>query len=233
MDNKSISFNGIAIMAGLIFLGLMLPQTARVFRNYERTVNVKGLCEMEVKADKVIWPLVIKVSGNDVNTLQKEVSAKNDAIVKFLTEGGVSPDEISVSISTSDKNTMEYNNDRAFRFIIKSVVTVCSGNVDAVNALLSRQSELMKSDILLIQDDWENKISYTFEGLNAIKPQMIEEATRNARASAQKFAEDSGSRLGKIKDASQGTFTISDRDSNTPSIKKVRVVSSVTYYLSR
>jgi hypothetical protein len=61
---------------------------------------------------------------------------------------------------------------------------------------------------------------------------MVEEATRKAREVAQKFAADSDSRLGKIRRASQGQFSISDRDKNTPYIKKVRVVSTVEYYLS-
>jgi hypothetical protein len=78
---------------------------------------------------------------------------------------------------------------------------------------------------------WENPVEFKYEGLNDIKPQMVEEATRNARETAIKFAKDSGSRLGKIKTANQGTFTITDRDSNTPYIKQVRVVTSVTYYL--
>lgn len=97
---------------------------------------------------------------------------------------------------------------------------------------MPRQSELMKKGIGVGSgNSWENQVQFQFEGLNAIKPEMIEDATKNAREAAEKFAKDSDSRLGKIKTASQGTFTISDRDSNTPYIKKVRVVSSVTYYL--
>ena len=61
---------------------------------------------------------------------------------------------------------------------------------------------------------------------------MVAEATKNARETAEKFAKDSDSKLGKIKYASQGTFTISNRDSNTPEIKSVSVVTYVTYYLS-
>ena len=61
---------------------------------------------------------------------------------------------------------------------------------------------------------------------------MIEEATLNARASAQKFADDSQSKLGKIKTASQGQFVIENRDSETPHKKVVRVVSTVNYYLN-
>jgi hypothetical protein len=76
-----------------------------------------------------------------------------------------------------------------------------------------------------------NYASYEFTGLNNIKPQMIENATKNARAAAEKFAKDSESKLGKIRNASQGVFSIDYRDENTPHIKKVRVVTTVDFAL--
>ena len=97
--------------------------------------------------------------------------------------------------------------------------------------LMSKQSELLKKGIVTGGNKWENPVEFSYNGLNDIKPEMIEEATKNARETAEKFAKDSNSRLGKIKSANQGTFSISDRDSNTPHIKKVRVVTSITYYL--
>jgi hypothetical protein len=96
---------------------------------------------------------------------------------------------------------------------------------------MSSQADLLKKGVVVAGNDWENPVEFKYEGLNEIKPQMIEEATQNARETAQKFAQDSDSSLGKIKTANQGTFTIEDRDSNTPYIKRVRVVTSVTYYL--
>ena len=105
--------------------------------------------------------------------------------------------------------------------------------MDAVLALMSRQAELLKKGVITGGNNWENPVEFKYEGLNAIKPQMIEEATKNAREAAEKFAKDSDSRLGKIKTANQGTFTIENRDSNTPYIKKIRVVTSVTYYLKK
>ena len=96
---------------------------------------------------------------------------------------------------------------------------------------MARQSELLKKGIVTESNDWENRVEFSYEGLNDIKPEMIEIATMNAREAAQKFAKDSGSRLGKIKTANQGTFSIVDRDSNTPYIKKIRIVTYVTYYL--
>lgn len=233
MEKKYLSLSA-AILAGLIFIGIMLPVSVRTLRSFDRTVAVKGLCEREVKADKAIWPLVFKVVGNDLGTVYSDIESRTASIVSFLENNGFSRDEISTSIpAISDKYTQEYgNNDRAYRFVAKCVVTLCSNDVDRVLSAMASQSTLIRSGIAL-ENDWDNKTEFSFEGLNGIKPEMIEEATRNAREVAQKFAKDSESRLGKIKDASQGTFSISDRDSNTPYIKKVRVVTYVSYYLSK
>lgn len=233
---KGRFYSGLAIMAGLVFMGLMFPKAVSDFRSFDRTVAVKGLCEKEVPADKVIWPLVFKVVGNDITAVYSDINRNTAAIRDFLIQGGISEDEITVSVPTvSDKYAQEYgNNDRTFRYLSTNVVTVCTKDVEKVLALMNRQTELLKKGIVIgSENSWSNPVEFKFEGLNNIKPQMIEEATMNAREAAEKFAKDSGSRLGKIKTANQGTFTIEDRDSNTPYIKKVRVVTSVTYYLKR
>ena len=97
---------------------------------------------------------------------------------------------------------------------------------------IKAQSRLGKKGVVLAGNDFQNRTEYLFKRLNEIKPAMIEEATRNAREVAEKFAKDSNSRLGKIKQARQGQFSISDRDKNNPHIKKVRVVSTIEYYLA-
>lgn len=231
--DKGRFFSGLFIMTGLIVLGIMIPRAVSKYRSFDRTVNVKGLCEKEVMADKVIWPVVYKVMANDIQSVYDQTDGNNAVILSFLESGGIADSEITVSVpSISDKFANEYgSNDRAYRYIATSVITVCTDKVDEVLALMSRQAELLKKGIVTGGNSWENPVEFKYEGLNDIKPQMIEEATRNAREAAQKFAKDSDSRLGKIRTASQGTFTIENRDSNTPYIKKVRVVTSVTYYL--
>jgi hypothetical protein len=231
--DKGRLFSGLCIMAGLVVLGIMIPTAVTKYRSFDRTVNVKGLCEKEVKADKVIWPIVYKVMSDNIHSIYDQTDAGNAVIVDFLSSGGLSEDEITVSVpQISDKLANEYgDNNRAFRYIAKNVVTVCTSDVEKVLALMANQSDLLKKGVVAAGNDWENPVEFKYEGLNGIKPQMIEEATQNARETAEKFAKDSDSRLGKIKTANQGTFTIEDRDSNTPYIKRVRVVTSVTYYL--
>ena len=232
--NRGKFYSGLAIMVGLIVLGIMIPVGVNQYMSYTRTVDVKGLCEREVKADKVIWPLSYKIMGDDLQNVYKQIDAQNKVIVSFLKDGGIQENEISIaSPKISDKFANEYgNNDRLYRYVTTNVVTVCTDKVDTVLALMSKQSQLIKQGVTLSSDNWENPTEFKFEGLNELKPEMVEEATINARQTAEKFAEDSDSKLGKIKRASQGSFSIENRDSNTPHIKRVRVVSSITYYLS-
>ena len=231
--DKSRIYSGLAVMAGLIVLGCMLPCAVSKLKSFDRTVNVKGLCEREVRADRVVWPMTFKVVGNDLGAISSEINAKTARLTDFLVKGGVSKEEISVSVPTfSDKYTQEYgNNERTFRYVAKCTITVSSKNVDGILRLMEKQTDLINAGITL-ESEWDSKSEFSFEALNELKPEMIEEATKNAREVAQKFAKDSESRLGKIKQASQGTFTITDRDNNTPYIKKVRVVTNVTYYLN-
>ena len=217
--DKGKFYSGLFIMVGLVVLGMMMPRAVEKFRSYDRTVNVKGLCEKEVKADKVIWPVVYRVMANDIQSVYDQTDSNNAAIIAFLKSGGISDAEITVSVpEISDKYATEYgSNDRAYRYIAKNVITVYTSDVDAVLKLMSKQSDLLKKGIVAGGgNQWENPVEFKYEGLNDIKPEMIEEATRNAREAAQKFAKDSDSRLGKIKTANQGTFTIENRDSNTP-----------------
>lgn len=228
--------SGLFVMVGLIVLGIMIPRAVVKYRSFDRTVNVKGLCEREVSADKVIWPVVYKVMSNDLQDIYRQIGVNNEVIMEFLKEGGISVDEITVAMpQITDEYANEYGSvNRTYRFIAKNVITVCTDDVDVVLNLMDKQAQLLKKDIVVgTGSQWENPVEFRYEGLNEIKPSMIEEATRNAREVAEKFAKDSGSNLGKIKTANQGTFTIEDRDSNTPYVKKVRVVTSVTYYLDK
>ena len=218
---------------GLLALGVCIILSVNKFTGTKRVVNVKGLATQEVLADHVIWPLVIQDVDNDLIKLYSTMDNKSKEIVKFLKEGGIQESEISIAAPTVyDRSANRYSNEYiAYRYQMQQVVTVSSNNVELVRQLILKQGDLLKKGIAISGNDYEHQTQYDFNGLNELKPQMVEVATRNAREVAQKFADDSGSRLGKIQTASQGQFSIYDRDSNTPWIKNVRVVTSVTYYL--
>ncbi len=230
---KNWKMEAVIIAIGMVLLGVMVRGGINDVKDKERIVTVKGLAEMEVPADKVIWPLMYKDIGNDLSALYVNMEKKNEAIVSFLKSNGITDEEISIAPpEIIDMKAERYSNENVtYRYNATSVITVTSRNVDNIRKLMSEQVELLKQGIAISGGDYRYNVAYEFTGLNDIKPQMIEEATKNARAAAEKFAKDSDSRLGKIRNASQGQFTITNRDGNTPYIKSVRVVTTVTYYL--
>lgn len=234
MERHRLS-SAIVMSIAIIVLGAMLPIAVKDFRAFDRTVTVKGLCEREVEADKVIWPINYRVASNDLSDLTAKMESNRRTIVQFLKDGGIDESEITFSApKISDKYSQEYvgTDNRRFRYISQNVITVSTEKVSKVQPLTTRVQELLKAGVIVSSENyWDDNIQYLFEGLNEIKPDMIHEATANARVAAEQFATDSDSKIGKIKTASQGTFSIENRDATTPQIKRVRVVTSLTYYL--
>ncbi len=231
---KNLRFESVILAIGLVLTGYFVKIGLNSVASRDRVVNVKGLAEMEVPADKVTWPLMYKNLGNDLPSLYDQIKATSQKIVGFLTAQGISQDEISINApEIIDLQAERYsgNGHIPYRYNVTTVITVTSNKVDLVRRLISEQGELLKQGIAISAGDYRYNVSYDYTSLNKIKPQMIEEATKNARAAAEKFAKDSDSKLGKIKTAYQGQFSISDRDANTPYIKKIRVVTTIDYSL--
>lgn len=222
---------GCCLMIGLIVGAVLLGNAIKAARADDRIVSVKGLCEREVKADNVICPFAYKEGGDDLQQLYRTIERKNAIIIAFLKEAGIAEGEISIAApKVVDTRTEWSGSQNRYAYIVTSVVTVCTDKVDEIIRLQSQQGELLQQGIATASG-WEFPTVYSFTKLNEIKPSMIETATKNARETAEKFAADSESELGKIKRATQGQFSITDRDSNTPYMKNVRVVTSVDYYL--
>ncbi|HOS97848.1 MAG TPA: SIMPL domain-containing protein [Deltaproteobacteria bacterium] len=226
---------GAFVCIGLGLLGYLVSGSVLKVKALDRTITVKGLSERDVPADIAIWPISFREANNDLNALFTSIQNKNALIVAFLTKSGFSEKEISISSpAVTDRQAQDYSGSErgAFRYSGSSTVSVYTDKVDLVRKSMERLGELGKQGVAVTGQDYETKTAFLFTRLNELKPAMIEEATRNAREVAQKFAQDSKSTLGKIRSASQGQFTIEDRDANTPYIKKIRVVSTVEYYLS-
>ena len=222
---KNWRIEAIILAVGLSLAGVFVRNGLSEFSSRSRVVTVKGLAEMEVKADKVTWPLTYKVLGNDMVSLYNEIEESNAKIIAFLKSKGVKENEISVNApEIIDTKAERYNTTvQPYRYNVTTVITVTSKQVDLVRGLINEQSELLKQGVAIISGDDTSH--------NDIKPKMIEEATKNARTAAEKFAKDSESSLGSIQRAYQGQFSIENRDPNTPYIKQVRVVTTIDYSL--
>ena len=240
---------GVLLMVGLSLGGYLLGSQVRDFKRDDRYVEVKGLVERTVKSDHADWPLTFKTAGNDLSSVFAQSESSKNAVLTFLSQQGIAPTEVSVGgIRVTDKQTNEYGNpnDRGSRYIVEQTVAVSSTDVDKIANAGQKTADLVKAGVVLaVSGGRAGGIAYTFAGLNSLKPDMITEATRNARASADRFAQDSGSRVGSIRSANQGVFSIAAAAEMAPNaqgeggagsaesslMKKVRVVSTVNYYL--
>ena len=221
------------IAVAIILLGLTIKAGMDNFSYRDRLVSVRGLAEKEVMANKVTWPIVIKQVGNSLNEIYSGVQKTNSTILEFLKANGIEESEISVNApELVDIRADRYNtNPIPYNYNLTSVIVVSSSKVDLVRSLIAKQMELLRDGVAIVNGGYQYPVKYEYTDLNSIKPEMSAEATAKAREAGQQFATDSKSRLGKIKTASQGQFSISDRDENTPYIKKVRVVSNIQFYL--
>jgi uncharacterized protein len=239
---------GLLLALGLIIGGWVLGAQIKATRLSDRYVTVKGLVERKVKSDLAIWPLSYKEAGDDLSLVYAKAETDKKAILQFLADQGIQSSEIELGvIRVVDTQANEYGgaSRAARRYIVEQPVTVRTSRVDQVVAAAQQTMQLLQKGIVLSTNPGQG-LNYQFTGLNSIKPDMITEATRNARTAADRFAADSGSKVGSIRQANQGVFSILAADQSgdggdgggnfngeSSVMKTVRVVTSVQYYLDQ
>lgn len=243
---------GFLIMVGLIVGGWILGAEIKATRLSDRFVTVKGLVERKVKSDLALWPLSYKEAGDDLASVYAKTEADKQAILQFLDQQGIQSSEIElgvVRVVDTQANEFGGGNRPAHRYIVEQQIAVRTARVDQVAAAAQKTMQLLQKGVVLSGEAGQGP-AYKFTGLNSIKPDMITEATRNARAAADRFASDSGSKVGSIRQANQGVFSITGTDQSSATgeeeennyyagnadrslTKTVRVVTTVQYYLDK
>ncbi len=246
--------SGMAVLGGLVALGLMvggwlLGVQIKNTRLADRYVTVKGLVERNVKSDLAIWPLSYKETGDDLTAMYAKTETDKKVILDFLQQQTIQPSEIELGVTRvvdTQANEFGGENRAPHRYIVEQQLTVRTTRVDVVAAAAQKTMQLLQKGVVLSGNPGQS-LAYKFTGLNSIKPDMITEATRNARAAADRFASDSGSKVGAIRQANQGVFSILAADQRSATgeggdmsfgadaslMKTVRVVTTVEYYLNQ
>jgi hypothetical protein len=250
-ERGSTTILGVLLAAGLIVGGWVLGAQIKATRLSDRYVTVKGLVERKVKSDLAIWPLSYKEAGDDLASVYAKTETDKKAVLAFLDQQGIQSAEIEMGVvRVVDTQANEYGggNRAPHRYIVEQQITVRTARVDQVAAAGQKTMQLLQKGIVLGGSNPGQGLAYKFMGLNSVKPDMITEATRNARAAADRFASDSGSKVGSIRQANQGVFSIlpADQGSDTSEpgefagnsadsslMKTIRVVTTVEYYLEK
>ena len=215
------------VSASLICLGLFNVTAP------ERTVSVRGLSEREYDADFAVWPIKFTIAGNDLQFVQADISSKIDIVTSFLKDFDFTDAEITVKEPSVQDALANYysQNDVQYRYLADVTIFVRSENIQKIQDALSESLSLIGQGIVL-KNEYDSEVQFLFTKLNDIKPEMIAEATEDARRAAEKFAIDSGSSVGKIVNATQGLFSIEDASPGLSEKKTVRVVTTVEYLLN-
>ena len=214
---------------GIALAGLFVYCGIHQFATKDRIVSVKGLSTRDVQADFVVWPLDFQVRGNDISALYDDMARIEKTAKAFFIDKGFKESELTRGNISIDDNWASYYGARPeYHYTLRTSLIISTPDIARVIANLGCQSELLRKGMILQSYDWNTDFQYN--GLTDIKPEMVQEATQNARQVAQKFAEDAQCRLGSIKYANQGQFSV-ESDNYQPWIKHVRVVTTVSYYL--
>jgi len=245
MKASGIWIVSIALVLSFGIGGFLVGRSLQRFKTDDRSVSVKGLSEREVKSDLAVWIIQTRMANNDLLEGSKAIDAARNKVVEFLLQNEIKQEEITVEgIVVIDKKAQQYDNfqqGNAFRYLITQNFQIRSNNVDLIQKVSRMTGELLQVGVFLSHTDYGNPLQFYFTKLNDIKPEMITEATQNARKAAEQFAVENDSKLGQLKKANQGLFTIVDRTASLSGgeggyvsgtndiMKKVRVVISAEY----
>lgn len=223
---------GILVALGLGVGGYFVGDGLYAARAADRYVTVRGFAEREEPADLVLWPITYQVTANDLPTLQARIEDGATRIEAFL-EGRFAEGEVSrAAPRVTDYAAQGHagNSRPSERYMAEAAVLVRTKNIGDAQAKMEASGELVKAGVTLTRS-WEYPTQYLYTQLETIKPAMIADATKDARGAAEQFALDSGARVGVIRNAQQGLFTIEDRDPLSPQWKRIRVVTTIQYML--
>lgn len=249
MEQREGIIKSLIVFASIALGAYLLGNSIERFKKEDRYISVKGFAEREVKADLVIWSMKIRTASDDLIKGNSALETTKNKVIQFLTDKGVNSNEIvPKNLTVKDREANEYappNAGKQWRYIIEEIIEVRSNNVDAIQKISRMTSELLNAGVALSnKNEWLGSgLEYIFTQLNAIKPDMLSEAIKNAKGAAGQFTKESDTKLGKLRKASQGLFSIQDRDislsgaseeqnyqnNNADLYKKIRVVISVDY----
>ncbi len=226
------------VSLGLAIGGYFIGQTLYNAKVALNTAEVKGLAERRVEADRAYWNVQYTVSGNnkaEIPKLYKKSKADQQEVIALLLKSGFDETEIIPGIVDYQQEEFRDENQKLVeaKYYLVGSIEIETNKVTLVSQVRSKMNELIARGL----DIKNNAPSYYFTKLNEIKPEMLQEATRNARVAANEFAANADVTVGGIREARQGRFSIRDvgeKYGDTNKIEKdVRVITNITFYLTK
>jgi len=234
ITTRSFAVLGLSLIIALAVFGVQIVRAVKKGREFDRYLTVRGLSEREVKATLAIWPIRFSVNADDLLALRPAMERDQRLVMAFLQDSGINSKDVTLGLPTvSDRLEERTTANKPALSRYKGVVTIVvrSSEVEVVKKAIQQVEALLDKGVALSGNEYGDQPEFLFTELNQIKPDMIQEATANARASAEKFAQDSKTKVGAIRRASQGAMEIEDRDKASPEKKIIRVVTTIDFFV--
>ncbi|MFT3968256.1 MAG: SIMPL domain-containing protein [Sphingobium sp.] len=232
-DGRLLLGSAAIVAAGLVAGGFLLGDGLKRAKAADRSVTVRGLAERDMTADLATWTIAYSATGTDLPAVRSEIEANTEALRGYFTQMGFKPD----ALSPIGASVNQFMNNGVNTITITQRMQLRTNDIARARRAVAGQFDLVRRGVTLQEG---SGMVYSFTRLNAIKPEMVAQATVDARKAAEQFAKDSGTGVGGIKSATQGYFSVEPRDgeqtggnygvADTP-YKKVRVVTTVDFYL--
>lgn len=229
-------FLAIGIALAGWFVGTSLVES----RQPLRVVTVKGLSERAVQANLGFWPIRFVATGPTLEAARASLETAEAAVREFLAERQFAGGDVQVQNVLVEDRAAGYNAGSTpddYRFVLTEDMLVTTDRVEDLAAATRSVADLLRQGVVFSADAYSAGASFVFTGINDLKSEMLTEATQRARETAQQFASESGAQVGAIQTANQGVFEIlpaveipNDRPEKQID-KKVRVVTTITYFL--
>lgn len=223
---------GLILALGLVISTYLVTDALRDIRMSHQIIKVRGYAETSVESDMVIWYITVKARDRNMAEAYTVLAEHREKVLNFLQKNQVETEEIKIrAVSVNERRRRTENghetNEIEF-FELSQGIGVKSRDVYNISKLSTAVASLLGEGIALRS----GTPSYYYTQVDALKSQLLVEATKDARERAKTLAEGSGVNLGSLRAARQGVFSVRSADSSGISEKSTDDVSSISKKVS-
>jgi hypothetical protein len=235
---KAIAYIISALILALAIGGGLVKVGAGFASRSDNGIVVTGSARTEAVADNAVWTLSVSLSRPSVSDAITKVGSDVAAVAKYLADGGIPAEALTLGpVSTYGQEEYVNGNPtgRILNYRASRDVTVRTKDVELVSKLSQGIGSILQSGVSVNNYGPQYYISTLAE----LRPQLLEEAMKDAKIRAEAITKAVGGSVGVVTSVKSGVFQVTTPDStmtsdggayDTTTIKKtVTSTVSVTF----
>lgn len=239
--SRSITVIAASLIMALAVGGGLVKVGAGFAARTDNGITVTGSAKTTATADNVVWTLNVALSRPLVADAVKKVGADVDAVSAYLTKGGIPADALTLgAVSTYANEEWQNGNNtgRILSYRASRDITVRTSDVQLVYKLSQGIGSLLQNGVTVNNYGPQ----YYISTLSELRPQLLEEAMKDAKTRAVAITKAVGGSVGSVQSVKSGVFQVTTPDStmvsdggayDTSTIEKtVTSTVSVTFAVS-